>query len=170
MSYRRLARLSGLAGILSGALFLLGAVVVMTGSIVPGIPEIVGGVLIVFANVLIAFTLMGLYGVQVDQAGGMGLVGFVLAFMGLLLRLAGFFSPLGSVLFLIGIVILALAIVRTDAFPLWWMWLWFFGALMLMASGFLVFRVLMVLGLVCSGLARLVFGTALWHERHGANA
>lgn len=95
MSFTRLIRLSGLAGIAGGCLIITTRViqVALYGSqplsvyaqsssfvIAVGIPGLLG-------SVCLALALMGLYARQADRIGSAGLVAFLVAFLGLCLSL-----------------------------------------------------------------------------------
>ena len=93
-------RWSGLAAIISSAFSLLAAMAAIVGIVVPVIPDLVIYILLVVNNVFIFFSLIGFYGIQYKEAGGLGLGGFILAMCGILLEFI--FAPLGWLLFLAG--------------------------------------------------------------------
>jgi phosphoglycerol transferase MdoB-like AlkP superfamily enzyme len=124
MSSKKLLGLSGTAGIASAACGFAGALTATAATLFPVIPALSYAILFMAANVLLIFLLMGIYGCQIEESGRTGLVGFVLAVIGLLLALARFFSPLGWLLFLIGVYMLSLANTQAGKVRPWAMWLW----------------------------------------------
>jgi uncharacterized protein (DUF697 family) len=124
MPVKKLLRLSGTAGIISAVLDLAGALLAIAVVIVPAIPLLSHAVLSTAANVLLVFLLMGIYGCQIEESGTQGLAGFAISVIGLLLGLARFFSPLGWLLFLVGVCTLSLANTRTARLPRGAMWFW----------------------------------------------
>jgi hypothetical protein len=161
MTFAKLFRLGGSAGIASGILFVLSALVLFAGIFASSIPDIVFITLVLFSNVLIVFTIMALYGVQIKETGNEGVAGFALSMIGLLLDLADFFSPLGSVLFVIGLALLAAANMRTGRLPILAMWLWVAVAVLSLIFVILGWRLLIGLVLIFSGAIRIWLGTAL---------
>ncbi len=95
MSMTKLLRWSGLASILAGVLFALATVLHPPSEDVPAIitaawvpAHDIGWV----ANLLLLLGLVGLYGRQAEKTGWLGLLGFVLAFIGVTLESGGNFS------------------------------------------------------------------------------
>jgi hypothetical protein len=124
MSFKKLLGLSGTAAVASAAFDVAGALAAAAAALFPVIPALSYAILFMAANVLLAFLLMGVYGCQIEESGRTGLVGFVLSVVGLMLALARFFSPLGWLLFLIGVYVLSLANTRAGKVRPWAMWLW----------------------------------------------
>jgi hypothetical protein len=161
MTFGKLFRLGGSAGITSGILFILSALVLFASIFVSGIPDIAFVTLVLFSNVLIVFMIMAIYGVQIKETGNEGVAGFALSMIGLLLDLADFFSPLGSVLFIIGLALLAIVNMRTGRLPTLAMWLWVAVAVLSLPFALLGWRLLIGLVLIFSGAIRIWLGTAL---------
>ena len=85
MSTANLIRWSGAASLLSGALYALAAVLHPIGEDLASVnsPNWVTSHLVYWvSSILMLFSLMGLYARQVDKTGWLGLVGFILAFIG----------------------------------------------------------------------------------------
>jgi hypothetical protein len=108
----------------------------------------------------ILFALLGSYGVQTKEAQMLGLVGFILAVVGLPFTIL--LAPLGWLLFLVGICLFAIANMRADVLPDGGMWLWFAGALTAVPAGFLGLGILFALGLGIAACGRAWIGIALW--------
>ena len=161
MSKQQLFRLSGWAGMISGVFDLLAALVIVVGVFVQGVPEAAVGAPLLVANVLIVFALMGVYACQAEQVGALGLTGFVLATGGLLLSLANFFPPSGSLLLLIGLLLLAIAGQRAGELAGGGLWLWLAGSLASTTAGLLRLFILLALGVIIAGLGRVWLGYTL---------
>ena len=166
MSANQVFRLSGLAAIISAALSLLAAMASIVGIVVPVIPDLVVFMLLVVNNAFILFALIGFYGIQHKESGGLGLAGFILAMCGVLLDLV--FAPLGWLLFLAGLSLFAIANQRTGALPAWGVWLWLLGALVAILGGVLSVSMIFALGLMTAAGGRAWLGSALWSEKTGA--
>jgi hypothetical protein len=85
MSAANLIRRSGLISILAGALYALGAILHPAGEDIAAYtsPNWVTAHLVYWVSaILMLFGLIGLYARQVEKTGWLGLVGFVLAFIG----------------------------------------------------------------------------------------
>jgi len=128
MSLERAIRSGGSAGVASGCLSIAAALALVISMFLPVIPEFVFVTLLLCADVLIVFTLMAVYAFGIERAGPLSNNGVVLSIVGLLLGLARFFSPLGSVLFVAGLMFLAMANTRRRKLPVGATWLWFAGA------------------------------------------
>lgn len=80
---RRLLRASGLSGAVAGALIAVTEVVsLLVGRQNVDLPSLVNEVIRLAAFILLLLALVGLYVRQVDQAGTVGVAGFLLAFVG----------------------------------------------------------------------------------------
>lgn len=92
MTATKLLRWSGLASILAGVLYAIATVLHPAGEDVPAIlsaawipAHAIGWV----ANLLLLLGLIGLYGRQAEKTGWLGLLGFVLAFLGVTVESGG---------------------------------------------------------------------------------
>ena len=166
MSANQVFRLSGLAAIISSAFSLLAAMVAIVGMVVPVIPDLVVYTLLMVNNVFIFFALIGFYGIQHRESGGLGLAGFILAVCGIVFDFI--FAPLGWLLFLAGLFLFAVANERTGALPAWGVWLWLLGALVAILGGVLSVDPLFALGLMTAAGGRAWLGSALWSEKAGS--
>jgi len=115
--------------------------------------------LLLVADLLIFLALIGLYGVQAEETGTPGLVGFILAEIGL--AVTPVLAPMGWLLFLAGLLVLAAARSRAGALPAGAMWLWFAGALLSVSAGVLGLGLLLAVGLLVSASGRAWLGRAL---------
>ena len=159
-------RWGGLAAMISGALSLLAAMVSIAGILVPVIPDLVVYVLLMVTDVFIFFALIGFYGVQHKQMGGLGLAGFILAMCGILV---GFVvAPLGWLLLLAGLFLFAIANQRSGVLPAWGVWLWLLGASIAILGGVLSVSVLFALGMMTAAGGRTWLGSALWGNKTGS--
>lgn len=163
MQANTLFRLSGFSTLVSSALALLAAVVSLVGLIVPILPELVVFSLMVAGDLFIIFGLIGLYAVQYQEIGPLGLVGFVLTLFG---AVFGYIlAPVGWALYLIGLLLFAAAATRAKVLPFWAMWLWFAGAFLATAGGVLGLTILFTLGMIFSASGRAWLGVALWDQK-----
>jgi len=162
MQANTLFRLSGVSTLISSALALLAAVVSLVSLIVPILPEIVVFTLMVGGDLFILFGLLGVYAVQYQEAGSLGLVGFILTLVGTVFGYV--LAPVGWGVYLLGLLLLAAATTRTKALPHWAMWLWFAGAFLATAGAVLGLSVLFTLGLIFSAGGRAWLGVALWDQ------
>lgn len=155
-----LFRLSALAAILSSGLSCLTALVSMFAVFIPGFLDLVVTGLILVTDLFIFCALVGFYGVQTKETGGLGLAGFTMAVLALPVTVL--LAPLGFPLFLMGILLFAIANMRAGVLPAGGMWLWFTGAMVAIPAGFLNLRILFALGLVVIGCGRVWLGAVLW--------
>jgi len=164
VSSRKLFRWSGGAAIASGVCAILAAASVLLAPVIPGTPVFVNSLLLLAVNVLSVYVLVGLYGCQVVESGGLGLIGFIVALTGYLLGMVGFYAPFGWLVFLTGAVLLAVAVGRAGVLPGWgalMVWLWFLGALVTVVAGVVELVLLVGLGLAIHGAARIGLGIAM---------
>ena len=161
MVFGRFFRLGGSAGITSGVLFILAALALFTSILVSDIPALVFTTLVLIANVSIVFTLIAIYMIQIKDSGNEAVAGFVLSMIGILLDLANFFSPLGSVLFMIGLTLLAVVNMRSGRLPMLALWLWVAAAILSPPFVLLGWRLLIGLALILSGSMRIWIGVVL---------
>ena len=161
MSLQRAIRSGGSAGVTSGSLLVLAALVLIASRFVAVVPDLAFVTLLMFANVLAVFALMALYATRIERAGSLSNYGFVLSVAGLLFDFARFFSPLGSVLFAIGLLLLAVANTRRRTLPVWILWLWFAGTTCALPLIILGWRILAGAAMIASGVARISLGMAL---------
>jgi hypothetical protein len=153
-------RMGAMAALASSGFSILAAPVAIAGRLVPILPDPVLVVLLLIADLFIFFALIGLYAVQAEESGTTGLVGFILAEMGL--AVTPFLAPVGWLLFLVGLLALAAASSRAGVLPAGAMWLWFAGALVAVSAGLAGMGFLLALGLLISAGGRAWLGLALW--------
>jgi len=165
MSRERLLRSSGLAAIASGVVLFLLALTLVAARLVPGIPDPVLVTLRLGANILVVFALMGLYFALSPWTGRLGQVGIVLAVVGLLLFLANFYPVVGWLLFLLGLLLFAVASTRAGLRTGPGLWLWLIGSGFTFITAFLGWPVLMALGVLISGCGQVWLGCSARCER-----
>jgi hypothetical protein len=161
MSFGKVYRLGGSAGIASGILFILSALALFTSILVKGIPDLVFITLVLFANVLIVFLLIAIYLVHINETGSSATSGFMISIIGLLLDLANYFDPLGWILFIIGLALLAVANMPSGRLPNLAMWSWVVVAAISLPFSFLGWRLFIGLALILSGCIRIWLGVFL---------
>ncbi len=173
MSARNLIRWSGLASVLFGVLLAASGIVRISKG-----PPILA-VELAFAGVTVGlFALVGMYVRQLERSGIPGLVGFVVAMIGLALSLGqlyaltfspvgtgplGRFFPLGYGPFLYGFIVFSLVTIWAGVLPRWAAVLLIVGAVMNVAGiGIVLIR---LIGVVIFGLGAIWLGYALWSSR-----
>lgn len=206
MSAGTLVRLSGLAGILAGSLIILAEILAMAAGVMnmsamartPLSPAWVPlNLLEMFGVILLLLALVGFYARQAAVAGGLGLVGFLVAFLGTAMfagtgwsnafnppvvahtspTLLESFppSPLGeavlysAVLFAVGLVLFGLTVVRAGVLPRTGGWLLVIGGVLSRIMPILHqrFDIYLPLDSWVTSLALILLGYALWSARTG---
>lgn len=128
MTTSNLIRWSGLAAILGGLLFIV-------GSFLPsGSPAIAWNQ--ATRTLAILFALIGLYAFQVEESGLWGFLGFVAAFIGNVLEMAGE-TPLSASIYTVGLILFAIGSWIANKLPRWVPVLWILTPLIGM-PGFLL--------------------------------
>lgn len=161
MGITKVNRLGGSSGIASGILSILAALALIISILVTDIPELVFMTLVLFANVLVVFLLIAIYLVQIKETGNLADSGFLLSTIGLLLDLANYFDPFGSILFVIGLALLAVANMSTGRLPNLAMWSWVAVVVLSLPFVFFGWRLLIGLVIILSGCIRLWLGVVL---------
>jgi hypothetical protein len=206
MSGRSLLRLSGLAGIVAGGVIILSEILAVAVDLMnmaamartPLSPAWVPlNLLQLFGVILLLLALVGFYARQAAVAGGLGLVGFLVAFLGtamfagtgwsnafnppvvartnptLLLSFPP--SPLGeatlysAVLFAAGLIFFGITVIRAGVLPRTGGWLLVIGGVLSRIIPILHQRVDIYLPLDSwvTSLALILLGYALWSARTG---
>lgn len=161
MTYQRLLPFNGWAAIVSAAARLLAAALILTAILLGGIPELAIVVLLLVADIFLVFALLGVFGCQIEELGAYGFLGFVLAEIGVMVSLANFFPPSGRVIFLAGLLLIALMNQRSSVLPAGAMWSWFAGALIAAAAASTGYALLAVSGMLLAGSGLLWTGLHL---------
>ena len=130
----------GLASIAAGILLLIGHILNLGGD--PEYGTVLGSSSVLVAHITLVFALVALYAVQVEQSGLLGGLGMVLSVVGTTLAsgvilveiagasgaeveavtgagVSGALSRLGSLAFLIGLILFGIATMRAGVFPRW---------------------------------------------------
>jgi hypothetical protein len=115
MTTAKLIRWSGLATILGGLLFVVGALLPDASPAVPWNQAA--------RIVAILFALIGLYAFQVEESDLWGFLGFVAAFTGNMLEMAGE-TPLSASLYTVGLILFAIGSWIANKLPRWVPVLW----------------------------------------------
>lgn len=145
---------SGIAAILAG---LLGIANIVLGG-VTGIHY--GGL------ILTLVTVVGIYLLMRGRSGIFGLVGFVVAALGLALSIAGI-PGISEAGYGLGMILLGLAALRTASFPAWIPWLWI-GAVVIGISGTFLSgmeNILFPLSSLLFGLGLIGAGAMPWNPK-----
>ncbi len=156
MTTSNLIRWSGLAAILGGLLFIVGSLLLPDASPLVAWNQPVRTVAILFA-------LIGLYAFQVEESGLWGFLGFVAAFIGNVLEMAGE-TPLSASTYTVGLILFAIGSWIAHKLPRWVPVLWILAPLIGM-PGFLLesLRGLLFTGSgIILGLSFIGAGYTLW--------
>lgn len=156
MTTANLIRWSGLAAILGGLLFIVGSLLLPDTSPLVAWNHPVRTVAILFA-------LIGLYAFQVEESGLWGFLGFVAAFIGHALFMAGE-TPWSASIFTVGLILFAIGSWIANKLPRWVPVLWILAPLIGM-PGFLfesLSNLLFTGGGIVLGLSFIGAGYTLW--------
>jgi hypothetical protein len=209
MSAGTLLRLSGLAAIVAAGLIILSEILAMVAGLMdmatmertPLSPAWIPlNLLQLFGVILLLLALVGFYARQAAVAGGLGLVGFLVAFLGTALfagtgwsnaftppvvartnptLLVGFPpSPLGeavlytAVLFAVGLILFGITVIRAGVLPRTGGWLLVIGGVLsrIMPIVHERFDIYLPLDSWVTSFALILLGYALWSARTGTAA
>lgn len=149
-------RFSGLAAIAAGLFTVAGSLLEL--NLIPSATWIYW-----ISTLATILALIGLHIFQKEEAGALGLVGFLVSLLGNLLL----FYPdpmIGGSVFALGLILLGVAILKANTFAKWIPWLWIVSP-MIAIFGFVIPAYeapLFLFGAVASGLAFLGIGRKLW--------
>jgi hypothetical protein len=156
MSTTKFVRISGVAAIAAGVFTVAGTVLEFNPN-----PALVWIYMISTITTIVALT--GLYLYQKVVAGTLGLVGFAVALLGNLLLF--FPNPaIGGSVFVLGLVLIGVAMLRANSFSKWIPWLWIVAPV-IAVFGFVLpaYQVpLFLFGAAASGLGFIGIGTKMW--------
>ena len=111
MTTKQFVKWSGAAAILAGV---LGIVNVLTGGLTG----------VYYTGLFLTLiAVVGIYFFQREATGTWGLVGFLLAAVGLALSIVGI-PGISDMLYAVGMIVIAIAALRAHTFPNWVPWLW----------------------------------------------
>ncbi len=165
MSRERLLRSCGLAAIASGVVLLILALTLVTARLVSGIPDLVFVALRLGASILVVFALLGLYFALSAWSGRLGQVGIVLAVVGRLLIIANFYAVVGWLLFLLGLLLFAVASTRAGLRTTPGLWLWLIGSGFAFLTTYMGWPILVALGVFIAGCGQVWLGCSARCER-----
>jgi hypothetical protein len=163
MTTNSLVRLTGLSAIASSILSYLVSVAAVASIIVPILPALVIPALMLVTDGFILLALIGFYAVQYREVGGIGLTGFILGVLGILVAVV--LPPVGWLLFLTGLLLFAIASTKVGILPVGAVWLWFGGAVAAFLAGLVGFTLLFALGLSIAACGRAWLGMDLWNTK-----
>jgi hypothetical protein len=158
---RRMIRFGSLSAVVSGFLLIILTLMLVVDMFLPAIPGVLFTALALSADILLVFALIGLYVGAGEELGKLSSVGFVLMIAGTMIELARFFSPVGNILFLLGLVSFSLAVYRAQKAYRWAFWLWVAGLVVFMVAGVFNLHRILSLGVLLAGVSRIWWG-ALW--------
>ena len=154
MNTSQFVRWSGVAAVITGILGIVLAFEV--GQNAPW--------LYMVSNVVTLIALVGIYFYQKDSAGIFGLIAFLVALIGALLLTFSFNLETSTMVYALGLILIAIAALRANSFPKWIPWIWLAATIIGIPGTFLpnLQQILFVLGAVCFGIGFIGAGLSLW--------
>ena len=166
--------LGALASIVAGAFVAIGQLINLGGTQEYG--TVVGQNLVLISHVAFVFAFVGLYAVEAEQGGILGQLGMVLGTIGttlvaaiVFMELAGadgvtaagealekvgslsVYNIVGPLVFLVGIILFGVAVMRAGVFTRWAGWLLIIGAVLGLLGGIAAVQIVFALGAVVAG-------------------
>jgi hypothetical protein len=154
MNTSTFVRWSGVAAIITGIFGIIAAL--GTGASAPWI--------YVVSNVATVIALLGIYLFQRESAGVFGLIAFLVAFAGALLLTFNYALEMSTMVYALGLVLLAIAALRAGSFPRWVPWMWLAATIVGIPGTFLpdLQNTLFLLGAILFGVGFIGAGLSLW--------
>jgi hypothetical protein len=141
------------------------ALVLVAARLAPVIPAQVFIALRLGASILVLFALVGLFFALSAWAGRLGQAGIVLAAVGRLLVIANFFVVVGWLVFLLGLLLFAVASTRAGLRTGPGLWLWLIGSAFAFLTTYTGWPMLVALGVLISGCGQIWLGCSARCER-----
>jgi hypothetical protein len=154
MNTSQFIRWSGVAAIVTGVFGVILALGV--GSSAPWMYMV--------SNVATLIALIGIYLFQKDSAGIFGLIAFLVAFVAALLMTFTYNLELSTMLYALGLILIAIVALRANSFPKWVPWLWLAATIVGIPGTFLpdLQQTLFFLGAIIFGAGFIGAGLSLW--------
>jgi hypothetical protein len=154
MSTSQFVRWSGVAAIVTGIFGIITALGV--GGSMPWVYQV--------SNVATLIALIGIYLYQKDTAGVFGLIAFLVAFVGALLLTFAYNLESSTMIYALGLILIAISALWTDSFPKWVPWLWLAATIVGIPGIFLsdLQQTLFLLGAILFGAGFIGAGLSLW--------
>jgi hypothetical protein len=154
MNTSQIVRWSGVAAIVTGIFGVIAAL--GTGASAPWIYTV--------SNVATLIALIGIYLFQKDSAGIFGLVAFLVAFAGALLLTFAYNLETSTIIYALGLILIAIAALRAGSFPKWVPWMWLAATIVGIPGAFLpdLQQTLFLLGAILFGAGFIGAGLSLW--------
>lgn len=154
MKTSQFVRWSGLAAIVAGTASIVAAFGV--GATAPWIYWV--------SNIASLIALIGIFLHQRESAGTFGLIAFLVAFIGMLFLTFAYQIDIGGMVYAIGLLLLAIAVLRAGSFPKWVPWLWIAAIIVGIPGMFLpdLEQLLFLLGAFFFGGGFIGAGFTLW--------
>ncbi|HSG43503.1 MAG TPA: hypothetical protein VLA72_10160, partial [Anaerolineales bacterium] len=109
--------------------------------------------------------LIGIYLFQRESAGIFGLIAFLVAFVAAMLLTFEFnFFGMSTMVYALGLILIAIAALRAGSFPKWVPWLWLVAPIIFFPGAFLpdLQDTLFLLGAILFGAGFIGAGFSLW--------
>lgn len=154
MNTSQFIRWSGVASIVTGIFGIIAAL--GTGETAPWIYTV--------SNIATIIALIGVYLFQREKAGIFGLIAFLVAFAGALLLTFSYSLETSTMVYALGLVLIAISALRSASFPKWIPWMWLAAIIVGIPGTFLPNQqdILFLLGAILFGAGFIGAGMSLW--------
>lgn len=116
------------------------------------------------SNVATLIALIGIYLFQREAAGVFGLIAFLVAFAGALMMTFDYALETSTMVYALGLILIAIAALRAGSFPKWIPWMWLAATIVGIPGTFLpdLQQTLFLLGAILFGAGFIGAGFSLW--------
>ena len=154
MNMSQFIRWSGVAAIVTGVFGIIAAL--GAGASAPWV--------YIVSNIATLIALIGIYLFQKKSAGLFGLIAFLVAFVGALLLAFDYNLETSTMIYALGLILIAIAALRASSFPKWVPWMWLAATIIGIPGTFLpdLQQTLFLLGAILFGAGFIGAGLNLW--------
>lgn len=154
MNMSQFVRWSGVAAVITGVFGIIAAL---------GAGASASWVYIV-SNIATLIALIGIYLFQKNSAGVFGLIAFLVAFAGALLLTFAYNLETSTMIYALGLILIAIAALRAGSFPKWVPWMWLAATIVGIPGTFLpdLQQTLFLIGAILFGAGFVGAGLSLW--------
>lgn len=154
MNMSQFVRWSGVAAIVTGVFGIIAAL--GTGASAPWVYTV--------SNIATLIALIGIYLFQKNSAGVFGSIAFLVAFAGALLLTFAYNLETSTMIYALGLILIAIAALRAGSFPKWVPWMWLAATIVGIPGTFLpdLQQTLFLIGAILFGAGFIGAGLSLW--------
>jgi hypothetical protein len=154
MATSQFVRWSGVAAAITGIFGILAAL--GTGDSAPWVYAV--------SNIATVFALVGIYIFQRQKAGTFGMIAFLVALGGALLVTFAFNTETSTLIYAVGLILIAIVALRAKSFPAWVPWLWLAATIIGIPGTFMMDlqETLFLVGAILFGAGFIGAGWTLW--------